>query len=98
MDNEKKLDIDWADLIDLLASEYGWTIDYIKGLNMGQVVSLIKAIKKRYLRQNSKNDNENNYPEVLENINEDQSETLVSDFIKMGGKIVEKDGKKQIII
>jgi len=41
-------DIDWAIIIDILAKEYGWTIDYIKSLDMGQVRELLKAIKNRY--------------------------------------------------
>ncbi len=95
MDKKDKCDIDWAILIDLIASEYGWTIDYIvNNLDMGQLAALIVAIKKRYQRQNPKS----KYPSIPQELDGIDKEIPMSDFIKMGGKLVEKDGKKQIIL
>jgi len=34
-------------IVDLLASEYGWTIEYIQGLTFPEITGLIKAIVKR---------------------------------------------------
>ena len=45
------LDIEWAEVVDILASEYGWTIKYIRSLDLGQIISLLKAIKLRYKKQ-----------------------------------------------
>lgn len=45
-------DVDWAEIVDVLAHEYGWTIDYIETLTMSQANLLIKAISTRYRAQN----------------------------------------------
>jgi hypothetical protein len=80
-------DIDWAELIDILAKEYGWTIDYIKSLDLGQIMSLIKAIRVRYDKQN------NNEENPIDN------ELSISDFKAMGGKEkTREDGRKEIVI
>ena len=82
-------DIDWAEIIDILAKEYGWTIEYIKSLDLGQITSLLKAIRNRYDRQNNGGGNE-----------EDPNRELsISDFKAMGGKErTREDGKKEIVI
>ena len=49
-------EIDWAEIIDLLASEYGWTIDYISSLDLGQIVTLMKKIEIRRNRSNGSSD------------------------------------------
>lgn len=49
---DRKEDIDWAEVIDLLAHEYGWTIEYIASLTMCQVNLLIQTITNRYQAQN----------------------------------------------
>lgn len=46
--------VDWAQIIDLFASEYGWTIDEISKLNATQISLLIRAIRKRR-RSDAKN-------------------------------------------
>ena len=40
-------DIDWAMIVDFLASQYGWTIEYIKNLDMSQIIGLMKVANKR---------------------------------------------------
>ena len=96
MDNESSTNIDWAGIIDLLASEYGWTIDYIKyNLDLGQVITLKNTIQKRYARENGENsevssDNET-VPKSEDNIN-------ISEFEKIGGKKrIREDGVTEII-
>lgn len=80
-DNE--YDIDWAVIIDILAKEYGWTIEYIKSLDLGQITTLLQAIKSRYDKQN----------------NNEESSDDVSDLKALGGKeIIREDGRKEIII
>jgi hypothetical protein len=80
---ENEYDIDWAVIIDILAKEYGWTIEYIKSLDLGQITSLLKAIRARYDKQN----------------NEEESSDDVSDLKALGGKeIIREDGRKEIII
>jgi len=86
MDDIIYTDIDWAEVIDILAKEYGWTIDYIKSLDLGQIISLLKAIRNRYDRQNNNEENPDR-------------ELSISDFKAMGGKeVTREDGKKEIII
>jgi len=41
------MDIDYTDAIDILAHEYGWTIDYIQTLSLVEIDSLIKKINER---------------------------------------------------
>lgn len=86
-------DIDWADVVDLLASEYGWTNEYIAhNLDLGQVVALRNTIKKRYDKQNGQISSEDEtVPSVEESFN-------VSDFEKLGKKNVREDGTVEIII
>ena len=86
MDDTIYTDIDWAEIIDILAKEYGWTIEYIKSLDLGQITSLLKAIRNRYDRQNNNEENPDR-------------ELSISDFKAMGGKeVTREDGKKEIII
>jgi hypothetical protein len=76
-------DIDWAVIIDILAKEYGWTIEYIKSLDLGQITTLLQAIKARYDKQN----------------NNEESSDDVSDLKSLGGKeIIREDGRKEIVI
>lgn len=95
MDNESQLDIDWAAIVDILASEYGWTIDYIVSLDLSQIVSLVKTIKARYRRQNSQGDTP---PDEIDN--PDGQEMPLSDFeTKLGGKKrVREDGVTEIVL
>jgi hypothetical protein len=79
-------DIDWAAIIDILAKEYGWTIEYIKSLDLGQIITLLQTIKARYGKQNNEEENPD-------------KELSISDFKAMGGKeVTREDGKKEIII
>lgn len=93
MNNKNSDDIDWAAIIDLFASEYGWTIEYIKSLDLGQIISLRKKIKERYDRQNG---------QVSGDIGSmpGNEELSISDFeTKLGGKKrVRKDGITEIVI
>jgi len=84
-------DIDWAEVVDILSREYGWTIDYIKTLDLGQITLLLRTIKNRYEKQNG----EASSSEDLEKDNE----LSISDFKAMGGKErVREDGRTEIII
>jgi hypothetical protein len=90
MDN--KLEIDWAAVVDVLASEYGWTIEYIGTLDLSQVMSLIKVIKARNARQNG---------DTVEAHDDTESEEQMSasSFKSMfGGKIVKNDDGSETII
>jgi hypothetical protein len=79
-------DIDWAELIDILAKEYGWTIEYIKSLDLGQITLLLKVIKARYDKQNNNGGNT-------------EEELSISDLKAMGGKEkTREDGRKEIVI
>jgi len=96
MDHESQLNIDWAVIVDILASEYGWTIEYIRSLDLGQIISLIKAIKARYKRQNSNTQGDLPNDEA----NPEGEEMPLSDFEhKLGGKRhVREDGTVEIIL
>jgi len=39
------------DTIDTLASEYGWTIEYIQKLEVDEITQLMEAIKKRKIAE-----------------------------------------------
>jgi len=85
MDDEK-YDIDWAEIVDILAKEYGWTIEYIKSLDLGQITSLLKVIRDRYDKQNNKEGTTD-------------EELSISDLKALGGKEqTREDGRKEIVI
>lgn len=83
-------DIDWAEIVDILAREYGWTIDYIKSLDMGQITKLLRTIKNRYEKQNN-GDNSSEYSEKNE-------ELSIETFRTMGKERIREDGRTEIII
>jgi len=93
--SNKNLDIDWAYIVDLFASEYGWSLKDISSLNFGQIASLMKSIKLRKEKENG--DSETVSPE--HNIPNNE-ELILSDFEnKLGGKkVVHKDGSVEIIV
>lgn len=91
MNNQNSSDIDWAAIVDLLASEYGWTIKYIESLNLGQVILLKAKIQKRYERQNGEVSSD------METVSSND-ELSISDFEKMGKKHIREDGTVEIII
>ena len=86
------LTVDWAELADLFAKEYGWTPKTIGELTLPQVLLWIKAIEKRYSRQ--KEAMNKGTP------NEVSNETNIKNLaLKLGGKIKKnKDGKEEIVI
>jgi len=95
-------DIDWAAICDILASEYGWTLDYIKTLNFGQITTLLKSIKERRdTEAGSSGRTGKFYPRSPKGISKKPSEKgAIQMALQMGGKIEkDKDGKvKKIII
>jgi len=94
--------IDWAAICDILASEYGWTLDYIKTLNFGQITIMLKAIKERRdIEGGSLGRTGKVYPRSPKGVGGKPSENGVVQMAhQMGGKIErDKDGKvKKIII
>lgn len=99
MNKKAKSDIDWAEIIDLFASEYGWTIDYIKSLNMGQILVLIDKIQIRRKKQNNSSEGEASSIPSTEGVSPDEMELSMSDFqYKLGGKKVVENGVTKIII
>lgn len=87
------LDINWAEVVDILASEYGWTIDYIRTLDLGQIISLLKAVKLRYKKQDKA------IKESTDTNNPSADELSISDFKAMGGQErVREDGRKEIVL
>ena len=84
----KPFDIDWAHIVDLFASEYGWTIDQIKALDLGQVTALIDAMKKRH----NANTEDGGIPD-----NEEVSLGKLEKELQ-GKRTVRKDGKTVIEI
>ena len=85
-------DIDWAGIVDLFASEYGWTIDYIKTLDLGQIISIKDTIQKRYDKQNGRVSQDN------ETVSKNEDEFNITEFEKIGKKHVRADGVTEIII
>lgn len=84
-------DIDWAEIVDILAREYGWTINYIKSLDLGQITKLLTVIRNRYEKQTDSGDSSNT--------SEKDKELSIADFKAMGGKeVTREDGRKEIII
>jgi len=84
-------DIDWAEIVDILAREYGWTIDYIKSLDLGQITKLLTVIRSRYNKQTDSDDGSTNTSK--------DKELSIADFKAMGGKeVTREDGRKEIII
>lgn len=84
-------DIDWAEMVDILAKEYGWTIEYIKSLDLGQITLLLRAIKNRYKKQNDEDTD----------FNEDSGknkELSIEDFKAMGTENIREDGRTEIRI
>lgn len=41
------MDDSFLEVVDILAREYGWTIDYIQNLGMDEISNLLKTIIKR---------------------------------------------------
>jgi len=83
-------DIDWAEIVDILAREYGWTIEYIKSLDLGQITKLLRTIRNRYEKQNGEASSEDL---------EKDKELSISDLKAMASKErTREDGRKEIVI
>jgi hypothetical protein len=94
MTSDDSQDIDWAGVVDLFASEYGWTIDYIKSLDLSQIVSLRKKMQERHDQQNGQASSDTG------TVPSSEEDFKVSDFeTKLGGtKKVREDGTIEIVI
>jgi len=44
-------EIEWYSIVDILAKEYGWTIEYISNLQTIEIRELIKEINKRKVNE-----------------------------------------------
>ena len=58
-------------VVDILASNYGWTIEYIQSLDLGEILKLLRLIKNRTKGKDNLNDNE-----VIEDNGDDGLEEL----------------------
>jgi len=94
VDRPSPLTIDWAELVDLFAKEYGWALDDIVKLTMPQILLLIRAIENRYKREKEAIEKGGKHG------GEEANETNVRNLaLKLGGKIMKnKDGKEEIVI
>ena len=101
-DEQPKNDINWAEVVDMLAHEYGWTIAYIQSLTMSQTTLLIEAITKRNraaipesnrLSTSAKNKN------GAEKFQADDTEKQIGMMVAWGAKKeIGKDGKERYIL
>lgn len=86
-------DVDWALIVDILAREYSWTIDYIKTLDYGQICTLVYTITERYKRENEEVESNTDSHSV-------DKEDNLHDFIigLKGKKHIREDGTTEIIV
>lgn len=93
---DKKYDeIDWAQIVDLFAFEYGWTIDEIMELDAAQICLLIKAIRKR--RRSGSKSISRGLMGLPSSGNEPNLKDMEKFFRKSGAKIEKtEDGKLNI--
>ena len=100
MNKKPSSDIDWAEIIDLFASEYGWTIDYITGLDLGQIVTLMDKIQIRRDKQNGSSEGEAPSISNIEGASSDTDTEMPMSYFenKLGGKKVVENGVTKIII
>ena len=98
MNKKSKFDIDWAEIADIFASEYGWTIEYTASLSLHQAMLLMDKIQKRRDKLNGISEGETPPTKVEGVISEEsKGEVPMSYFENMGKKVVE-DGITKIII
>ena len=45
------MDLNWIKIIDTLASEYGWSIEYIQDLDMSEIKELVQCINTRKITE-----------------------------------------------
>lgn len=96
--NKKNSDIDWAEIVDLFASEYGWTVEYTSSLTLGQIVLLMNKMQIRRDRQNTREGETSSTQDVggVESVEEDAPMSYFEH--KLGGKKVVEDGITKIIV
>ena len=96
---KNKYDIDWAEVVDLLAHEYGWTIKYIRTLTLGQISMLVSKIRKRYDAQDkATKDTQATKPEGSD-FKPSSEEVVTGTLLARGGKLrTRPDGTKEIVI
>jgi len=95
--------VDWATICDIIASEYGWTLEDIKRLNLNQVSLLLKAIGERHREENGAIEGAGKFhpQRPIKGVKKKSSTSNITQMaIQMGGKIEkDKDGKvKKVII
>lgn len=94
------MDIDWAEIVDTLASEYGWTVEYIRTLDFGQIVSLKNQIYKRYEAQNGEN-TENTEKSITGKVDDTQSQEEFARYLEKSAgakRNVREDGSIEIVL
>ena len=99
----KSNDINWVEIVDLLAHEYGWTIRYIETLSLNKIFLLVKQIKRRYKSQNQTGNSDTVQSDSPEKVDSDFNPTNEAAVrgvcMAMGGKIIKKeDGSEEIVI
>jgi len=95
--------IDWATICDVIAFEYGWTLEDIKRLNLNQVSLLLRAIGERHRKENEAIEGMGKFhpQRPIKGVKKKMpSSNIVQMATQMGGKIEkDKDGKvKKVII
>lgn len=97
--NKISSDVNWVEVVDLFAHEYGWTIDYIKTLSLGKITLLIAQIKKRYDAQNQANKVPANDDTKVGSFVPTKESTIRGTCMSMGGKTRKKeDGTEEIVV
>jgi len=96
--NKSRSDIDWAEIVDLFASEYGWTIEYIKSLDLGQIVILMDKMQIRRDRQNGSSEGETPSTLNVGGVSSDEEMPMSYFENQLGGKKVVENGVTKIII
>lgn len=94
--------VDWATICDIIAFEYGWTLEDIKKLSLGQVSLLLKAIGERHRKENEAIEGTGKFhPRPIKGVKKPvPTSNIIQMATQMGGKIEkDKDGKvKKVII
>jgi len=89
--------VDWATICDIIASEYGWTLEDIKRLNLNQVSLLLKAIGERNRKENEAIEGAGKFhpQRPIKGVKKKMpASNIVQMATQMGGKIEkDKDGK-----
>ena len=94
---KNNMDIDWANIVDVFASEYGWTVDYIKTLDLGQIILLREQIHKRYEAQNGESPSESTGASITETNSEMEFVQYLEKNVGAKRK-VRKDGTVELVL